>query len=509
MTVAYKDDIATLDPAIGYDWQNPSMMQAIFDGLMDYEPGTTKLKPDLAESYTIADDGKTYTFKLRKGVKFQNGRELTAADVKYTFERLVNPETGSPGQTYFSKIKGAAEMIAGKADHLSGVATPDDYTVVVELTQPNQPFLNVLAMHFGSIVPKEEVEKYGKDFGRHPVGSGAFKLAEWVLGQRLVFERNQNYFRKDLPYLDKVIVEVGHEPYVALMRLKRGEVDLLGDGIPPAAFREVTNDPELKDQIVPGKQLQTSYVTMNVRIPPFDKLKVRQAINMAINKDRIVRIINNRGVPANQPLPPTMPGYDKDYKGYPYDPEKARTLLAEAGFPNGFETELYAISVDPNPRIAQAIQQDLANIGVKVNLMTLAAASVIEAGGQEDQAPMIWSGGMAWIADFPDPSGFYWPILGCGAASPGGWNWAWYCDKEIDARAARADSLVDPDRQEARVGMWRAIFTDIMKDAPWAPVFNEDFYTMHSKRIGGQDNFFVSPTHIPIYYEMLYAKDAQ
>lgn len=509
MTVTYQENIATLDPAIGYDWQNPSMMQAIFDGLMDYKPGTTELTPWLAESYAIAEDGKTYTFKLHEGVKFQNGRELTAEDVKYTFERLVSPETQSPGASYFTKIKGGEEMLAGKAKSLPGVRAVDKYTVEVELAEPYAPFLNVLAMHFGSIVPREEVEKWGMDFGKNPLGSGAYRLAEWTLGQRLVFERNKDYFRDDQPHLDRIVVEVGQDPTVALLRLKRGEVDMLGDGIPPSQFQDVTTDPQYEDQIVPGKQLNTSYIALNVKMAPFDDLRVRKALNMAINKERIVRIINGRGTPATQPLPPPMPGYDESYKGYPYDPAQAKSLLKEAGYADGFTTELYAMNTDPNPRIAQAIQQDLAEIGIKVELKTLAASTVIAAGGKEDEAPMVWSGGMAWIADFPDPSGFYWPILGCGSTGPTGWNWSQYCNEEIEARAVAADKIVAPDRAQERIDEWRSVYIDIMKDAPWVPVFNEDFYTMHSDRVAGQDNHFVSKTHIPMYYEMIHATDKQ
>ncbi len=507
MTVTYKDDISTFDPAIGYDWQNWSMIKALFDGLMDYKPGTTELMPDLAESYTISDDGLVYTFKLRHGVKFHNGREMSAADVKYSIERSVNPETQSPGQGFFASIKGFDDMAAGKVKHLTGISVPDDDTVVIELSRPDATFLQVLAINFAFVVPREAVEKYGQDFGHNPVGTGGYKMTEWTLGQRVVFEKNRDYFRAGVPYLDKVTFEVGQDPTVSLLRLERGEIDVLGDPIPSAQFLQVKNNPANKDLIVEGGLLHTGYVTMNVTKPPFDKKKVRQAVNMAINKDRILRIVNNRGVAANQPLPPAMPGYDPSYKGYPYDPQKAKTLLAEAGYAQGFSTEIYVMNTDPNPRIAQAIQQDLAEIGIKAEVKSLAQSVVIAAGG-DGTAPMIWSGGMAWIADFPDPSNFYGPILGCGGAVPGGWNWAKYCNKALEARAAEADAMVAPSQAAQRIDKWRQIFIDIMDDAPWAPVFNEVRFAMHSPRIGGKDIFFADPIHIPVHYEYVYAKGA-
>lgn len=509
ITITYKDDVATLDPAIGYDWQNWSMIKSLFDGLMDYEPGTTNLKPDLAESYEISPDGKTFTFKLRHGVKFHNGREMTADDVKYSLDRVTNPKTQSPGAGFFGSIKGYDDVAAGKAESLSGVTVVDPYTVKFQLTRPDATFLHVMAINFAHVVPKEEVEKYGADFGKHPVGTGAFKLAEWTLGQRIVFERNADYWHKGLPHLDKITFEIGQEPIVALLRLQKGEIDVPGDGIPPAKFQEVMADPEQKARVVEGGQLHTGYVTMNTTMAPFDNVKVRQAVNMAINKARVIQIINGRAVPANQPLPPSMPGYDKEYKGYPYDVAKAKALLAEAGHPDGFDTQLFAMNTDPNPRIAQAIQQDLAAIGIKASIQSLAQANVIAAGGDKAGAPMIWSGGMAWIADFPDPSNFYGPILGCAGAVPGGWNWSWYCNKDLDAKAAEADSVVDPAKAGERDKMWSAIYDKVMEDAPWAPVFNEQRFTMKSARMGGADNLYVDPVHIPINYDNVYVKDVQ
>jgi oligopeptide transport system substrate-binding protein len=509
ITITYKDDVATLDPAIGYDWQNWSMIKSLFDGLMDYEPGTTTLRPELAESYEISPDGKTFTFKLRKGVKFHNGREMTADDVKYSLDRVTNPKTQSPGAGFFASINGYDDVAGGKSESLSGVTVVDPSTVKIELSRPDATFLHVMAINFSHVVPREEVEKYGADFGKHPVGTGAYKMAEWTLGQRLVFERNADYWHKGLPYIDKITFEIGQEPIVALLRLQNGEVDVPGDGIPPAKFQEVMADPEQKARVVEGGQLQTGYVTMNTQMPPFDNVKVRQAVNMAINKDRIVKLINNRAVPANQPLPPSMPGYDKAFAGYAYDVDKAKALLGEAGHPQGFETELFVMNTDPNPRIAQAIQQDLAAIGIKASIQSLAQANVIAAGGEKGGAPMIWSGGMAWIADFPDPSNFYGPILGCGGAVQGGWNWAWYCNKELDEKAAAADSIVDPAKAEERAKLWGEIYARIMADAPWAPVFNEQRFTMKSPRMGGDDKLYVDPVHIPINYDYVYVTDVQ
>jgi ABC-type transport system substrate-binding protein len=198
--------------------------------------------------------------------------------------------------------------------------------------------------------------------------------------------------------------------------------------------------------------------------------------------------------------------------GDDYDPKLANVaadlallgLLKQAGLEKGFKTVLYVYNVDPNPRIAQAIQEDLSKIGIKVKLKNLAQANVIAAGGKPKTAPMIWSGGMAWIADFPDPSNFYGPILGSAGATNGGWNWSWYCNKELDARATKADEMSDPARAAERAQLWKAIFTDIMKDAPWVPIFNEQRFTMRSKRVGGADALYVDPVRIPINYDHIH-----
>ena len=500
--VSFQNDVSTLDPQVGYDWQNWSIIKSLFDGLMDYVPGTTELTPHLAESYEVSDDGLTYTFTLRQGVKFHNGRELVADDVRYTFERVLNPETQSPGQGFYLTIAGAQEFIDGAADSIAGVEVVDDYTVRFTTSEPDASFLHKLGLNFAHVVPQEAVEAAAGDFGHQPVGTGGFMLDEWALGQHIRLVRNPDYFEPGLPYLDQLTFEIGVDPNVAFLRLQRGEVDILGDGIPSARYTEVLADPVLSELVATGEQMQTGYVTINVEMEPFTDVRVRQALNMAINKDRIVRIVNNRAVPANQILPPLFESYASDYEGYAYDPEAARSLLAEAGYPDGFDTVLYAYNVAPNDRIAQAIQADLAEIGVNAELRTQAQSTVIEAGGA-GQAPLLWSGGMAWIADYPDPNNFYWPILACASNIPGGWNWARYCDEDLEVRAAHADTLARADQHEERVNEWRDIFVEIMADAPWIPVFNELQVSMHSANVTGPTEIFVDPMHIPVHYELV------
>ena len=492
MVVSYKDDLATLDPQVGYDWQNWPAIKMLFDALLDYKPGTTVLEPRIAAAMpTITDGGKSYTFKLRTDVKFSNGRTLVADDVKYTLERILDPKTKSPGAGFFADI--------------SKVVVLSPSSVKITLKQPNAAFLNVLATNFAFIVPKEEVVKAGDGWGRKPIGSGPFVLKSWTIGQELVFEKNPNYFNSALPKLERVTIKVGQDPSVAYLALQRGDVDLLGDGIPPAQFLQAQADPKLKSLVVFTPQVNTTYITINTQLKPFTDVRVRQALNYAIDKKKILKLINGRGLVAGQVLPPNMPGFDKAFVGYSYDPAKAKALLKAAGLEKGFSTTMLTNSTDPNPRIAQSIQQDLAAVGISLELKSQAASTVIDAAGTPKTAPLTWSGGMAWTQDYPDPSDFYWPILSCRSAVQGGWNWAFLCDKKLDAQAAKADQMVNASQREARLGEYRKVFSSVMAQAPWVPMFNEVRYTMRSERLQGAPTDFIDPIHY-IGYERLSVK---
>lgn len=501
ITVVYKDDLATLDPAIGYDWTNWPAIKLVFDGLLDYDSGTT-LMPRLAESMPeVNADATVYTFKLRKGVKFQNGRELTAEDVVYSLTRVLDPKTGSPGSGFFVGIKGAQDFIDGKATAVEGIQSPDPSTVAFTLNQPDVTFLNKLALNFAFIVPKEEVEKAGENFGHAPVGTGPYTLKEWQPGQYLSFERNPDYFFEGLPYLDAIRIEVGVEPDVALLRLEKGEIHLMGDPPPGADWARISSDPAWAARLENQPQVSTIYIAINTTAAPFDNVKVRQALNHAIDKQRIIQLLNGRGTVANQVLPPLMPGYDSSYTGYDYNPDKAKALLAEAGFADGFETSIECIAVDPQPKLCESFQQDLAKIGITLNINTLAAPNVIDDAGN-GKTPLTWSGGLAWIQDYPDPDDFYAPILGCDSNVPGGWNWSRYCNEEVHAKSLELLGMTD---RNARMEAYKPLFKTLMDDAVWVPVYNGAYTVAHAENLHGAPTL-THPEHLFNYETMWLAQ---
>jgi len=497
LTVAYKDDLATLDPAIGYDWTNWPAEKLVFDGLLDYDNATT-IMPRLAESLPqVNADATVYTFKLRKGVKFSNGREFTADDVIYSLTRVLDPKTSSPGAGFFTGIKGAQDFIDGKATSVAGIKAVDPNTVEFTLSEPDVTFLNKMALNFAFIVPKEEVEKAGENFGHAPVGTGPFTLKEWKSGESLTFERNPNYFMPNLPYLDKITIQVGVAPDVALLRLEKGDIQLMGDPPPGADWARISADPAWKNRLEKQPQVSTIYIAINTTVKPFDNVKVRQALNYAIDKQHVIQLLNGRATVANQVLPPLMPGYDKTYTGYDYNPDKAKALLKEAGFENGFETSIECIAVDPQPKLCESFQQDLDKVGIKLTINTLAAPNVIDDAGN-GRTPLTWSGGLGWIQDYPDPDDFYGPILGCGSNTPGGWNWSRYCNDSIDKQSKQLLAMTD---RNSRLSGYAPFFKSLMDDAVWVPVYNGEYDIAHSEKLHGQPTL-THPEHLFTYETM-------
>jgi ABC-type transport system substrate-binding protein len=491
LSIGWNGEIQWLDPALGYDVNSWPAERLIFEPLLGYDSGTT-LVPLLADGMpTVSVDGKAFTFKIHAGVNFVNQdgsilRPMTADDIAYSINRVLNPNlkpNPSPvASGFFGNIVGAADVLAGTTQTASGIKVIDPTTIEFDLVQADATFLNVLATPFASIVPKEMAGVDATAFSAKPVGTGPYLFKSYAKGQGATFVKNPAYWQAGQPYLDQIDYKTGQDDNAMLLQIEAGTLDLMGDPLPPAQFTDVTTNPSYADQIYHHTLVDTDYVFMDTQQPnngPFSNVKVRQAVNYAIDKAAILQISHGAGVAANCIYPPDLPGYDATCDPYPHDVAKAKALMKEAGFEAGFDTTFYTDTTDPDPQIGASIQQDLAAIGIRVQIVSQEFATFLDTIETPHKAPIGWVG---WFQDYPDPSDFIDPILSCAAAVKGGANAALYCNTAVDATAAAAKGETDPAK---RITAYQQIQNTIMADAPWAPFRHQEWYTLTSKRVGG------------------------
>lgn len=398
-------DWDTLDPAQASGLAAGAMTVKIFDGLVRFDYYSNDVVPCLATGWTVSKDNLVWTFKLRKGVKFHNGRTFTAADVKYSFDRLFDPKTASPGTWAYEMIAGAQDALDGKAKGLSGVKVIDDYTVSFTLAYPFGLFLKHLTLPHGLIVPKEVVEKWGDKFSDHVVGTGPFKLTKWDHDNKLVLEANKEYF-EGRPFVDGIEYRVIPEPLTAIAEFEAGNLDIAE--IPQAEYDKWTNDKKWKDLIYKTTDLDTYYFALNQKFKPLNNVKVRKAIAMAIDVPQIVKTIrSNKDLVATGPLPPNLDGYVQ-MPAVQYNVQQAKKLLAEAGYPNGFDIELWVRSNRTESiQLGTTIQAYLKQIGIDVTIVKY-DWSVLYQSIKKGNAPMYI---LSWYADYADPYNFLQPLF--------------------------------------------------------------------------------------------------
>jgi peptide/nickel transport system substrate-binding protein/oligopeptide transport system substrate-binding protein len=473
LRLASGDDVRTLDPAIGYDVVSWSFEQMLFNTLVDYDQGTA-IVPELAESWEAQPDARRFTFRLRRDVRFASGRPLTSADVRYSLERLLAPRIHSQGAEFFHDLDGAEDYVAGRAQGVRGIETPTSDVVAFVLTGPDPLFLHKLAMPFASVVDREAVEREGDlGFARRPGGTGPFVVAQWVYGRRLELRRNPTYFRPGLPRLDGVELTIGVSDQLAWFKYQRSELDI--SGIPSAEFGRVMADTRYRPLLLERTTLRTQYLGLNCGIPPFDRTAVRQAMNLAVDRVRLLELIDGRGVVAESILPPDMPGYAPDVPRYPHDPAAARAKLAEAGLPDGFATTLWGTRDDGSLRIAQSVQQDLRAVGVELAIKPVDFPALIEAIRHPGQVPLFMLG---WEADFPDPSNFLTVLLHSRSRDTN--NNTFYGNPEVDRLLDEAAPLLDP---EGRIRLFHRAEVLILRDAPWVPTFHPVSFAVRHPRV--------------------------
>ena len=293
----------TLDPALITDVQGGGIAAKLFNGLVRFNDNLD-IVPDIARSWSLSPDQLTYTFHLRPDVRFSNGRKVTAHDFRYSFERVLSPKTKAPLTWVLDRIEGADDFISGRASGIAGIRVADDQTLVLKLEKPFGPFLSLLSMSPAYVVPREEVERLGPDFGTHPVGSGPYVLAEWKHGQHIILSARADYFEGS-PKLNGIYYRVIPEDLTAVMEFETGHLDVLL--IPASEYGRYTTDPAWRDLVFGRTGLNSYYIGLNCTRPPFNDVRVRRAMNLAIDRQRIFNtVFEKRGVLATGPIPPGM-----------------------------------------------------------------------------------------------------------------------------------------------------------------------------------------------------------
>lgn len=429
-------DIPSLDAALAFDyidWWASSML--VYNRLYSFDAGG-KLFADLAAGMPeISSDRLTYTIPLRKGVKFHNGREVTATDVKFSLDRTADVKLASPGGSYNSNIVGYDEVAAGTATGLAGVKVLDPSTVQITLKQPQAVFPGVLAVGTNGIVPQDEVTKAGKDWGTATViGTGPFKLSEWRTGEKLVFERNPDFFRTGAAYLDRVEIQVNVEASVSVLRWENGEAEYVYT-VPAAELARIRSDPVLKDRMRIGPSLIFSYLEFRIA-KPFDDVHVRQAASMAIDKQTLAERSQN-GVALDGIYPSRLLQYDPAFKAkYAYNPEQAKRLLVDAGFADGVKGVKFWAGSSPNNNITgELIQADLKDAGIEAEIVT-GDFALFKPRFESGEVQLAIRG---FGSDYPDAASLVSNRLVCPATPPP--PASQWCSKKVEALSLQTETL--------------------------------------------------------------------
>ncbi len=464
----------------------------IFNRLVEFKEGSTEIEPGLAESWEVSDDGLTYTFKLRQGVKFHSNKDFTptrdfnADDVVFTFERQWKPDHP------FHKVSGGSyeyfnSMSMG--DALKSIEKVDDQTVRFVLTEPNAPMLANLGMDFASISSQEYYEAMQKagtpeKADLQAIGTGPFMLVDYQKDAVIRYKANADYW-KGKPKIDDLVFAITPDASVRYAKLKSGECHLMPYPN-PADIAAMKQDAELRVEEQEG--LNVGYLGLNVEHPPLEKKEVRQAINYAINRDAILEAVyQGAGKKAKNPIPPTIWSYNEATKDYDYNPDKAKELLKAAGVQTPLKLTLWAMPVqrpyNPNAKLmAELMQADLKKVGIEAQITTFEWGEYLERSKKGDHDMVL----LGWTGDNGDPDNFLQVLLGCSAAKDGT-NRARWCNEEFEKLTQDAKKTADIAERTKLYEESQLVFKE---DAPWVTIAHSVVFKPMRKEVEG---FKISP----------------
>lgn len=452
-------DSVKLDPATVTDGESLAVTKNILETLINFGEQSTELVPGLAKSWETSEDGLTYTFELETGVKFHDGSDFNAEAVVANFDRWLNgnAEKFPYFQSMFGGFKGDENAV------IKEVKADGDSKVVITLARAQAPFLKNLAMSPFAIASPTALEKDEANFEKSPVGTGPFKFVEWKRNDSITLEKNAEYRIEGLPKMDKLVFRSIPENSARLSALSSGEIDL-ADGINPSDAATIEGDANL--QLFKRPSLNVGYLGMTVTRKPFDDKKVRQAVNYAIDKQALVdTFYEGQAEVASNPMPPVIQGFNKDIDAYPFDQEKAKALLKEAGY-DGKEIELWAMPV-PRPympdgqKIAEAIQKNLEDVGIKSKIVNYEWGTYLDKASKGEADAFL----LGWTGDNGDADNFLYTLLD--EDSIGSNNYTFFKNSESHDLLKAAQIEVDEDK---RAELYEKAQVILHEEAPWVPL---------------------------------------
>ena len=475
---------ATMDPHVATAVNDFRILVNIYEGLVRYAPGTLEVEPALAESWEISEDGTVYTFQLRDGVTFHDGTAFNAEAVKFNFDRMLDEDHPLHGTGPFplSFFFGAIEE----------TEVVDELTVRFHLNEPYAPFLSNLAYPTGLIVSPTAVETHVDEYARNPAGTGPFMFRVWESNRQVALQRNPDYWNGEPP-LAGVVFRPITDANARVSEMLSGGIDLMVE-VPPDNVQLFAEDAQFTLYEEAGPHLW--FLILNTKEPPFDDVRMRQAVNYAIDKESLVtNVLQGTATVAAGPTPEAFAwAYNEDLEPYPYDPDRARELLAEAGYEDGAETVFFVTEggsgmLDPVP-MGTAIQADLAAVGIDAEIQTYEWNTFLNQvnPGLEGKAGMAQ---MAWMTNDPDTLPFL-ALRTEAMPDQGGFNSGYYSNPEVDALLEQARRETD---QDERARLYKEMQAIVQEDAPWAFVAN---WKQNAVTTANVENFSLEPSFLLI-----------
>ncbi|NDJ58346.1 glutathione ABC transporter substrate-binding protein GsiB [Enterobacteriaceae bacterium 4M9] len=471
VVVAVGSNFTTLDPYDANDTLSQAVAKSFYQGLFGLDKDM-KLQNVLAEGYSVSEDGKVYTVKLRQGVKFQDGSDFNAEAVKANLDRASNPDSHLKRYNLYKNIA-STQVI-------------DPQTVKITLKAPFSAFINILAHPATAMISPAALKKYGKDIGFHPVGTGPYQFETWNQTDFVKVAKFPGYWQKGLPKLDTITWRPVVDNNTRAAMLQTGEANFAFP-VPFEQAAKLEKDPKLA--LVATPSIMQRYISMNVTQKPFDNPKVREAINYAINRQALVKVaFSGYATPATGVVPPAIE-YAQTYQPWPYSPAKAKALLKEAGYPDGFTTTLWSSHNHSTARkVLQFTQQQLAQVGIKVQVTAMDAgqrAAQVEGKDQKQSGVRMFYTG--WSASTGEADWALSPLFASQNWPPTLFNTAFYSNPQVDNDLSAA--LLTADKAQ-KTKLYKDAQDIIWKESPWVPLVVEKLVSAHSKNLTG---FYVMP----------------